>query len=61
MFSLHLDQQTTYTLMAMLPLALQVGGLAFAISVDAYFSKRQKQVFGLLLILVVGLIAQNYT
>ena len=61
MFSLHLDQQATYTLMAMLPLALQVGGLAFAIFVDAYFSKRQKQVFGLLLILVVGLIAQNYT
>lgn len=61
MFSLHLDQQTTYTLMAMLPLALQVGGLAFAISVDAYFSKRQKQVFGLLLLLVLGLIVQNYT
>ena len=60
MFSLHLDQRATYMLMVMLPLVLQVGGLAFAISVDAYFSKRQKQVFGLILILVLGLIAQNY-
>ena len=61
MFSLHLDQQATYVLMAMIPLVIQVGALAFAISVDAYFSKRQKQVFALLLTLVLGLIAQNYT
>ena len=61
MFSMHLDQQATYMLMAMIPLVIQVGALAFAISVDAYFSKRQKQVFGLILILVLGLIAQNYT
>lgn len=61
MFSMHLDQQATYMLMAMIPLVIQVGALAFAISVDAYFSKRQKQIFGLILILVLGLIVQNYT
>ena len=60
MFSLQLDQRTTYILMAMLPLVLQVGGLAFAISVDAFFSKRQKRVFLLLLLLVVFLMAQNF-
>ena len=60
MFSFHLDQKTVYTLTAMLPLVLQVGGLAFAVSADAYFSKRQKQAFMLILILALGLIAQNY-
>ena len=60
MFSLELNQQAIYTLMAMLPLVLQVGGLAFAISVDAFFSKRQKRVFLLALFLVLCLIAQNY-
>ena len=61
MIDLDLGQKSTYTLMAMLPLVLQVGGLAFAISVDAYFEKKQKQVFMLILVLVVSLIAQNYT
>ena len=60
MFSLELNQQAIYTLMAMLPLVLQVGGLAFAISVDAFFSKRQKRVFLLALFLVLCLIGQNY-
>ena len=60
MFDLHLDQQTTYTLTALLPLALQVGGLAFAISVDAYFGKKQKRIYMLSLLLVLCLIAQNY-
>ena len=61
MFNFQLNQQTTYTLIALLPLILQVGGLAFAISVDAYFNRRQKRIFSLILILVLGLIAQNYT
>ncbi len=60
MFSLQLNQQATYTLMAMLPLVLQVAGLAFAVSTDAYFSKRQKRAFTLALALLLGLIAQNY-
>lgn len=60
MFSFGLNQQATYTIMAVLPLVLQVGGLAFAISVDTFFGKRQKQVFTLILVLVLGLIAQNY-
>lgn len=60
MLSLKLDQQATYTLMALLPLVLQVAGLAFAISVDAYFGKKQKRIFMLILLLVLGLIAQNF-
>lgn len=60
MFSLHLDQRATYTLMALLPLLLQVGALAFAIWADAYFKPKQKRVFLLLLTLVLLLIAQNY-
>ena len=60
MFSLKLDQQTTYTLMALLPLLLQMGALAFAIWADAYFKPKQKRVFLLLLTLVLLLIAQNY-
>ena len=49
MFNFQLNQQTTYTLIALLPLILQVGGLAFAISVDAYFNRRQKRIFSLIL------------
>lgn len=60
MFSFELTQQATYIIMVMLPLVLQLGGLAFAISVDAFSGKRQKQVFTLLLVLVLGLIVQNY-
>ena len=60
MFSFQLNQQATYTLMAMLPLVLQVGGLAFAVSVDTFFGKRHKQVLTLILILVFCLILQNY-
>ena len=60
MFDLHLDQQATYTLMAILPLVLQVGALAFAIWVDAYFEKKQKRIFMLSLLVVLALIAQNY-
>jgi two-component sensor histidine kinase len=60
MFHLTLDQHTTYTLMAMLPLVIQVGALAFAIWVDAYFKPKQKRVFLALLTLVLLLIAQNY-
>lgn len=60
MFSLHLDQQTTYSLIALFPLMLQIGALAFAISVDAYFGKKQKKVFMLILLLILLLIAQNY-
>ena len=60
MFSLELNQQTIYTLMAMLPLVLQVCGLAFAVTVDAYFGKRQKLAFTLILVLVLGLIIQNF-
>ena len=44
-FSLHLDQQATYTLMALTPLLIQVGALAFAIWADAYFKPKQKRVF----------------
>ena len=60
MFTLKLDQQTTYTLMAIMPLVIQVGALAFAIWVDAYFKPKQKWVFLALLSLVLLLIAQNY-
>ena len=60
MFNLELDQHSTYTLTAMLPLVLQVGGLAFAISVDAYFGKKQKRFFMVSLLLVLALIVQNY-
>ena len=60
MFSLQLDQQATYTLMALFPLVLQIGALAFAIWVDAYFKPKQKRVFLALLSLVLLLIAQNY-
>lgn len=60
MFTLKLDQQTTYTLMAIMPLVIQVGALAFAIWVDAYFKPKQKRVFLALLSLVLLLIAQNY-
>ena len=60
MFSLHLDQQATYTLMALVPLVLQIGALAFAIWADAYFKPKQKRVFLVLLTLVLLLITQNY-
>lgn len=60
MFSLELHQQAVYTLMAMLPLVLQVAGLGLAVSTDAFFSKRKKRVFMLILMLVLCLIAQNY-
>ena len=60
MFSLHLDQQATYTLTALLPLLFQVGALAFAIWADAYFKPKQKRVFLVILTLVLLLIAQNY-
>ena len=60
MFSLHLDQQATYTLMALTPLLIQVGALAFAIWADAYFKPKQKRVFLVILTLILLLIAQNY-
>lgn len=60
MFHLSLDQQTTYTLMALLPPAIQVGALAFAIWADAYFKPKQKRVFLIILTLVLLLIAQNW-
>lgn len=60
MFHLSLDQQTIYTLMALLPLAIQVGALAFAIWADAYFKPKQKRVFLVILTLVLLLIAQNW-
>ena len=60
MFALKLDQQATDTLMALLPLVIQVGALAIAIWVDAYFKPKQKRVFLALLSLVLLLIAQNY-
>lgn len=60
MFFWSLDQQDTYILATMLPLLLQVGGLAFAISADPYFGKTQRRTFLLILILELGLIAQNY-
>ena len=37
MFSLKLEQQDVYTLMALVPLVLQIGALAIAIWADAYF------------------------
>ena len=60
MFSGQIDQELVYTLAALLPLVLQLGGLAFAAAVDAYFGKREKRIFLLILILVLCLIAQNY-
>lgn len=59
-FSLRLEQQDVYTLMALVPLVLQIGALAFAIWADAYFKPKQKRVFLVLLTLVLLLIVQNY-
>ena len=57
----EMDQELTTTLSILLPLVLTLGGLAFAISVDLYFEKKQKRVFLLILGLVFCLIGQNYT
>lgn len=60
MLTLEMDQKTIYTIAILLPLLVVTVGLSFAVSVDSYLGERQKWAFVGIILLVIGLMIQNY-